>query len=686
MSRVLHVTERAIAPRTAGTDTDAAGEEERVLRPGGRRRHASRDLLLAAGGYLAVSVLVWWNIWSAHPASTTTCGCGDSSLFLWFLAWPAHAISHGLDPFYSTAMSYPGGVNLLANTSELAIGVLLAPVTWLFGPVASLDVAVTLAPALSALAAFVLVRRWVSWAPAAFAGGLFYGFSPLIIVSLTDAHLMVGMAPVPPLVALCLDELWFRQRRRPVAVGVGLGLLLVLQFFLGTEVLVIVVMAATIAGLMVLGWGIAHRDELRARWHHALIGTATALGTAVALLAWPAWFALAGPAHTSGPVWPMLYLGYEGTDLRDYVLPAPASASFEAFTHRVGGFQGETLSVQYVGIGMLAVLIVGLLVWRRDRRLWLWGGIGAATWVLALGARVHRWLPWQLFSGLPILQNIIPSRFLLVITLAAAAMLALIVDHTHCAVSRYTAARADSAARPGHRAARHADRGVSRWAGAVAGLGVAAVAIVPVAAYLAPTVPLSTQPVVLPTWFRTVAPHLRGHQVLLVFPVPNQVIESAMTWQAVDGMAYTMALGGGPGGTQSRAGSLRPGDTVIGNASFSFTRQVLHPGDVAAARSALDGWGVTMVVIPDQPGLAPYDRVSWVPFAVGLVTAATGRPPVRQAGAWVWTGVRSAGSPADLTSQEFVRCTALGRQGDPMAIAAMASCVTQGAGANTSGG
>ncbi len=639
-------------------------------------RHPRGDLLAAAAGYLLGSLVLWWNLWSGHPSSTTTCGCGDSSLFLWFLAWPAHALVHGLDPFYSTAMSYPGGVNLLANTSELAIGVLLAPVTWLFGPVATLDVAVTSAPALSALATFVLLRRRVAWPPAAFAGGLVYGFSPLIVVSLTDAHLMVGMAPVPPLVALCLDELWFRQRRRPVAVGVGLGLLLVLQFFLGTEVLVIVVMAATIAGIMVLGWGIAHLDELRARWRHALVGLAAAAGTAGVLLAWPVWFALAGPAHTSGPVWPSLYLGYEGTDLRDYVVPAPASASFEAFTHRVGGFQGETLSVQYLGVGMLAVLLLGLLVWRRDRALWLWGGIGVATWVLALGARVHLWLPWQLFSGLPLLQNIIPSRFLLVTTLAAAAMVALIVDHTHDAVDHRVAARANV----------RGDRTVRRWPGVVVGCAVAAVAVVPVAAYLAPTVPLATQPVVLPTWFRTVAPHLGGHQVLLVFPVANQVLEAAMTWQAVDGMSYTMALGGGPGGVQARAGRERRGDTVIGNASFSFNPQVLHPGDVAAARSALDGWGVTMVVIPDQPGLAPYDQVAWVPFAVGLITAATDRPPVRQAGAWVWAGVGSAGSPADPTSQEFDRCTALGRPGDPTAVAAVAACVTLGAGADVSGG
>ena len=147
------------------------------------------------------------------------------------LEWPAYAISHGFNPLYSRAMFYPTGVNLLSNAGTVAIGVLLAPITWLFGPVATLNVAVTLSPVLSSLAMFILLRRWVSWAPAAFFGGLFYGFSPFFITNLTNAHFFLGMAVVPPLVVACLDELLVRQRSRPVVTGIVLGLLITLQFF-----------------------------------------------------------------------------------------------------------------------------------------------------------------------------------------------------------------------------------------------------------------------------------------------------------------------------------------------------------------------------------------------------------------------------------------------------------------------
>ncbi|HUA94488.1 MAG TPA: hypothetical protein VMB82_03060, partial [Acidimicrobiales bacterium] len=86
------------------------------------------SLALAFAAYLALSVVLWWQVWSTHPTSTTACGCGDTSLFLWFLEWPAYAIAHGHNLFYSSALFHPGGIDLLSNTSVLAIGVPLAPV------------------------------------------------------------------------------------------------------------------------------------------------------------------------------------------------------------------------------------------------------------------------------------------------------------------------------------------------------------------------------------------------------------------------------------------------------------------------------------------------------------------------------------------------------------------------------
>jgi hypothetical protein len=164
--------------------------------------------------------------------------------------------------------------------------------------------------------------------------------------------------------------------------------------------------------------------------------------------------------------------------------------------------------------------------------------------------------------------------------------------------------------------------------------------------------------------------------VLLVFPVPNQVIESAMAWQAVTDFPYAMVGGGGPGGVIERSGIERPGAEAIGRASFAFAGQQLQPGDVAATRAALEGWQVDRAVLPDQPGLAAYDRVTSVPHAVAFLTAVTGRAPVRLAGSWVWTRI-SVGLPAGRGPFPAAvgACEAPGSDGSPTAVERVAACV-----------
>jgi len=107
---------------------------------------------LAGVLYLGLAIALWSGVWLHHPTTTSTCGCGDTSLLTWFMAWPAYALTHGQSLFFSTRALHPQGINLPANTSFLAISLPLTPVTWAFGPVASLNVAATLAPAADAMA------------------------------------------------------------------------------------------------------------------------------------------------------------------------------------------------------------------------------------------------------------------------------------------------------------------------------------------------------------------------------------------------------------------------------------------------------------------------------------------------------------------------------------------------------
>ena len=78
-------------------------------------------------------------------------------------------------------------------------GVLLAPLTLLAGPQASLTVLMTVGFAGSALTMFATARRWQASIAAAGLAGLVYGFSPALIQS-SAGHYDLQFAVLPPLI------------------------------------------------------------------------------------------------------------------------------------------------------------------------------------------------------------------------------------------------------------------------------------------------------------------------------------------------------------------------------------------------------------------------------------------------------------------------------------------------------
>jgi hypothetical protein len=599
--------------------------------------------------YLLVAVVLWWNAWSRGAATHTLCGCGDPALFLDFFQWPATAVAHGHNPFFTTALGYPGGVNLLAQTSVMGLSVPLIPVTWIFGPVASLNVASTLAPALSALAMFVLLRRWVRWAPAAFLGGLLYGFSPSELTSLQFAHLMTGAIMVLPLIVAVLDEILIRQQHGPRRAGALLGLLLFVQFFMSSELLAITVLliVVTLGILVVAGW-ISDPAGLRARARHAGRALIVGAGLSVVLLAYPVWFALSGPGHLSGIIWPRIGSvgGYDGSNFVN-----PSIIPGEYIFNTLGGYQGQALpSSAYLGWGLLAVMAGGTVAWFRDRRLWLFGFLLALCVVCSFGERPGEWEPVRVFGHIPIIKNVIEQRYMVFGFLAAAILLALVVDHVRESLPKLLQAR----------------EAAGRALGIGAALGTAAVALVPIGATFASTLPFTMGAVALPPWYAKVAPTLAPGQVLLAYPAPFSGIQVSMAWQAVDAMHFTQVGVGGPQGVRSRAGSARPGFIALSNLAFGITapQPTGTPSELAAVRHALAVWGVTIVVVAPQHTRQILEQGHDPTYAAAFMTAVLGRSPRIQDGAWVWDHValgRAASASPALTISRSTLGTCVAR-------------------------
>ena len=120
-------------------------------------------------------------------------------------------------------------------------------------------------------------------------------------------------------------------------------------------------------------------------------------------------------------------------------------------------------------------------------------------------------------------------------------------------------------------------------------------------------------------------------------------------------MHFSMVGEGGPAGILQRVVKEQSGAAIISDVSVPAgapetngaletigVEKTIKPDYILEVRQALEEWGVTMVVIPDQRDLPGYDQLPSVTFAAALLSASTGQRPLHQADAWVWTDVDHA--------------------------------------------
>jgi hypothetical protein len=341
------------------------------------------------------------------------------------------------------------------------------------------------------------------------------------------------------------------------------------------------------------------------------------------------------------------------------------------------GYQGPPLPPpEYLGLGMIIVLVAGVVAWRRDRRLWFFGALGLITLLASLGVKSY-WTPWRLLTHVPLVQNVIPSRLVAIISLCVAIMMAIVIDRAHRSVRSWAKGL-------GSTAIQHRQVLTGRLAGAVAGftaLALVAVALVPIGSALASNTPLTTRAVTLPGWFSDIAPHLPPGEVLLTYPPPG-IGSSTLAWQAVDSLHFAIAMGVGPESILQRAGKERAGQSVINAAAFSFDGPPkATAANIDAVRQALTGWGVTMVAVADPKTLVPpfgqFDNTAWT---IALFTIVLHRLPQFRGDTWVWRDVATSvlGRHYAISASAFAGCTGPQIYQSPSRLA-VPSCVLSAA-------
>ena len=120
---------------------------------------AGRHLALLAC-YVTVGIAVTWPRVTYLVAGKLQ-ATRDAGVYVWDFWWMAHAVEHLTNPWYTRSIVAPAGVQLGYHALMPLEGVLMMPVTVLFGPSASYNLLSILTPGLMCYAAYRLARLWL---------------------------------------------------------------------------------------------------------------------------------------------------------------------------------------------------------------------------------------------------------------------------------------------------------------------------------------------------------------------------------------------------------------------------------------------------------------------------------------------------------------------------------------------
>jgi hypothetical protein len=379
-------------------------------------------------GYALVAYLYFGIRLTLHPGRYLLGYGRDPQIFVWAFAWWPHAIGTWQNPIVSHVIYAPHGIDLAWTTTVPLLAIAFTPLTLLFGPDVSFNVAQMLMPAFSAFSAYLLCRYLTRRTWAGIVGGYLFGFSSFMLgQELGHMHMTaVFLVPLVPLAVLR----YLRSELDGRGLGWRLGLIFGLQFWISTEVLVTMGLAL-VAGLA-LAYGLVPdtRPRLRAAWR-GLLGAA---GLAVVLAAPLLYYAVTGFQGDSinAPA------AFDGVVL-NFMLPTRligiGGSRFLGTSENFLGNPSEQGA--YLGLPTLVIMLWYAFGVRRSRSVRFVLAALALAVLATLGTALvwenHKdlWLPWDLVARLPVLDNVLPSRFSLYLALLAGVIVSLWIGQRH---------------------------------------------------------------------------------------------------------------------------------------------------------------------------------------------------------------------------------------------------------------
>jgi hypothetical protein len=364
---------------------------------------------------------------SLFPSSSLLGYPGDNFQHAWFLWHFARAVSHSRNPFYTRLLFYPSRVTLAWSTADPLAGLIALPLSLLAGPAVAYNLSLVLQLALSAFFARLLCLRISRNEPAAFIGGLIFGFSPFLLAHALGHLSLVTAFPIP-LFVLALDRI-FAAQNPSWKSGIPLGLALLLAAFAHYNYVVICVFFAF---FWLLVERMVHFSSQRLRflnrvWKPLAAGAATFL-LGFSPLLWTMLGKRADIPVSRGPS----HLDVFSADVLGFFIPSWNHIFLGRFVSHlnprifVAGFEGTV----YVGVIVLALAAIGFWKGRSQDAPWAMRAfllglifylLSLGPWAHLLGHPLHIPGPAALFYLLPFAKFMsAPARFHVAVALCLA--------------------------------------------------------------------------------------------------------------------------------------------------------------------------------------------------------------------------------------------------------------------------
>jgi hypothetical protein len=387
-----------------------------------RAPHPALQGLLAFAAYLAVFVTVYALPLISHlTAPNLKQYWTDPNFYIWAMQWWPWAVSHGVNPLFSSQIGAPHGYDLAWASTTPSVGLLMWPVTAAFGVVVAYNIVLLLVPPVSAWACFLVTRRLTGRFWASLLAGAVYGFCPYELVHNWQGQPNLTVIALFPLMAYLVLRWWDGTLKKTWFV-LCMALAMAVEFYTFNEAFFD--MTVVLAGGLVIGLAVAGR----AAWRKAArLAGLTAIAYAGALAA-AAPYLIYSLRHYSKILARQnsefsLHLARLVLPWSDKVFGLKGLASYSSDIGRYG-------IDDYVGLPLLAVLIgLAVFAWRRRvSRLLLIGFVFVIALAvgpdLVVGNKSLVALPWGGLWSLPVARSAEPSRFIVFAVLVLAIALA----------------------------------------------------------------------------------------------------------------------------------------------------------------------------------------------------------------------------------------------------------------------